>query len=92
MQHINLNPWKTTQLCHIHTKIKPLTFSQAVADAGIPGQQGISAVEAQDQCVGQAEDGESVGHPIIAGPWLYTTDPLREQTSFYFTKTPISSS
>lgn len=64
-------------------KVKALTFSQTVADVGIPGQQGVSAVEAQDQRAGQAEDGESVGHAVIAGPWLYTTDPLKEQILFY---------
>lgn len=58
---------------------KPLTFSQAVADAGIPGQQGVSAVEAQDQRVCQTEDGECVGYPVIAGPRLHAADPLREQ-------------
>lgn len=70
---------------------KPRTFSQAVADASIPGQQGISAVEAQDQRAGQTEDGEGVGHPVESRPRLHAADPLREHSTlqwdclvFYF--------
>ena len=63
---------------HPHS-ITALTFPQAVADMGVPGQQGLFAVEAQDQRLRQAEDGESVGHAVIAGSRLYTADPLKEQ-------------
>lgn len=63
---------------------KPLTFSQAVADAGIPSQQGVSAVEAQDQRVCQAEDGEGVGYAVVARPWLHTTDALTKQSQLYY--------
>lgn len=59
-------------------KAKPLTFSQAVADTGIPGQQGVSTVEAQDQRVRQTEDGEGVGYPVIPGPGLHATDTLKK--------------
>ena len=73
------HPWSSTQLCkHPHT-MKKLTFSQAVADAGIPGQKGVSAVESQNQRVCQAEDGEGVRYTVIAGPWLYAADPLKVQ-------------
>lgn len=65
-------------LCRPH-KVKPLTFPKTVADAGIPGQQGVSAVEAQDQHVCQAEDGEGVGYSIVTGCWLHTTYPLQKQ-------------
>lgn len=59
------------------TQAAALTFSQAVADASVPGQQGFSAVEAQDQRVGQAEDGEAVGDPVVPGARLHPTDTLR---------------
>ncbi|TNN42088.1 hypothetical protein EYF80_047733 [Liparis tanakae] len=55
---------------------KPPTFSQAVADVGVPGQQGVPAAEAQHQGVSQTEDGEGVGDPVVAGPRLHATDPL----------------
>lgn len=48
---------------------------------GIPGQQGVSTVEAQDQDVGQTEDGEGVGYPVIPRPRLHATDPLEKQSS-----------
>lgn len=57
-----------------------LTFSQTVADAGVPGQQGISAAEAQDECVCQTEDGEAVGDPVVAQPRLHATDALKKQS------------
>lgn len=68
-------------------RIKPLTFSQAVADTGIPGQQGLSAVKAKDQHVGEAEYGEGVGYAIIPWTRLYTTDALRVQRYIYFKNT-----
>lgn len=57
-----------------------LTFSQTVADAGVPGQQGISAAEAQDERVCQTEDGEAVGDPVVAQPRLHATDALKKQS------------
>lgn len=69
-------------LSYLH-RAKPPTFSQAVADAGIPSQQGVSTVEAQHQRVRQAEDGEGVGYPIKARPWLHTADTLTKQNQLY---------
>lgn len=56
------------------------TFSQAVADPGVPGQQGVSAAEAQHQRVGQTQDGERVGDAVVAGPRLHTADPLKHRS------------
>lgn len=56
------------------------TFSQTVADAGVPGQQGVSTAEAQDEGVCQTEDGEAVGDPVVPQPRLHATDALKKQS------------
>lgn len=71
--------YSCSALCHPH-QVTPLTFPKTVADTGIPGQQGVSTGEAQDQRVCQAEDGEGVGHSIVPGSWLHTTYLLKEQS------------
>lgn len=42
-----------------------LTFAEAVSQAGVPGQQGLLAVEAQQGGLGQAEDGQSKRHTFV---------------------------
>lgn len=80
-------------MLHLH-EAKPLTFSQAVADAGIPGQQCVPVVEPKDQHVRQAKDGEGVGHAIVSEPWLHATDALKKQSkpkvefAFYYWYAP----
>lgn len=58
----------------------PPTFPQAVADVGVPSQEGVPAAEAQHGGVCQAEDGQSVGHAVKPGPWLHTADVLKTET------------
>lgn len=65
----------------------PPTFSQTVADPGVPGQQDVPAAEAQDQRVGQAEDGEAVGDPVVPQARLHATDALKNHST-HLAETP----
>lgn len=42
-----------------------LTLSEAVSQPGVPGLQGLPAVEAQQSSLVQAEDGEGESHALV---------------------------
>lgn len=58
-------------------KRKYPTFTEAVADADIPGQQSLLAVEAQHCNLAQAEDSQRVVYPLIGETCLQSTDVLQ---------------
>lgn len=54
-----------------------LTFSECVAQTGVPGQQGLLAVEAQQSCLLEAQDGQCEGYTFKALRHLQATDLLQ---------------
>lgn len=58
-----------------------LTFTQCVADTGVPGTHGLMAVKAQHDSLGQADDGQSVGQALIGQGRLQATDVLQGEAA-----------